>query len=271
MSRVLTSHRRPGSRRDAKATGELLRLWQQHGDRGARDAIVEEFLPLARRLAGRYANPREPMEDLVQVATVGLLGAIDRFDPDRDTPFVAFAIPTILGELRRYFRHTGWSAHIPRGAQEMALRVDRASQQLTAQTGRAPRVAELAEYLEVSLEDVLLGLEVEAAHHAASLDAPAPGAEPDESPMLADLLSSSEDGFGLVDAKLSFIAAISRLPFQQRRALSLRIEGDMRQVDIARRLGCSQMQISRLLREAGRNLRALTDPELPQPHSARQP
>jgi RNA polymerase sigma-B factor len=265
MTRVLTPHHPLSSHHDAGWTSELLRRWQQHGDRQARDAFIQEFLPLARRLAGRYANPHEPVEDLVQVATLGLLGAIDRFDPERETPFVAFAVPTILGELRRYFRNTGWSVHIPRGAQEMAIRVDRASREITAQTGCAPRVAELAEYLEVSLEDVLLGLEAAVARYADSLDASAPSPEPDQSHTLADVLGDCDDGLALVDAKLSLSVAMSQLPFQQRRALRMRIEDDMRQVDIARRLGCSQMHVSRLLRDAACRVRALLDPELPSP------
>ncbi len=149
----------------------------------------------------------------------------------------------------------------------MAIRVDHASREITARTGRAARVAELAEYLEVSLEDVLLGLEVAAARHADSLDAPAPSAAPEQTHTLADTLGDSDDRFALVDAKLSLSHAIGQLPFQQRRALSLRLEGDVRQVDIARQLGCSQMHISRLLRDAAHNLRALLDPELPKPGS----
>ena len=137
MTHPSLSDRSATRRRASGPTAESVQLWQQHRDQRAREAVVKEFLPLARRLARRYASPHEPMEDLVQVASVGLLGAIDRFDPDRGTPFVAFAVPTILGELRRYFRNTGWSAHVPRAAQEMALRVDRASRQITAQTGRA--------------------------------------------------------------------------------------------------------------------------------------
>ena len=217
---------------------------------------------MARRLAGRYANPYEPMEDLVQVATVGLLDAIDRFDPDRGTPFGAFATPTILGELRRYFRATGWSVHVPRIAQEIALRVTRAAREITAQTGHTPRVAAIAEYLEVTIEDVLTGLDASNAHYAVSLDRSAPGADLDEPQTLVDTLGLADDAFGLVETRLSLSAAMTRLPYMQRRALTLRLEMNLRQADIAQRLGCSQMQISRLLCQAVRNLRELTDPEL---------
>jgi RNA polymerase sigma-B factor len=234
--------------------------WQEHHDRQARDQVFAEFLPLARKLAGRYVNPHEPLEDLVQVASIGLLGAIDRFDCGRGTHFSSFAIPTILGELKRHFRDTGWSAHVPRGAQEMALRVDRATRQITAQTGRAPRVQALAEYLEVSTEDVLLGLDAGTAHYSVSLDAPAPGgtAEADGPAALTDSLGQEDERLSLVETRLSLGAAITRLPYLERQALSLRIDHDMKQVDIARELGCSQMQVSRLLCRAGARVRHLT-------------
>jgi len=239
---------------------ELALRWQEQGDRAARDELFQRFQPLARRLAGRYTNPHEPLEDLVQVAYVGLLGAVDRFDPRRGARFSSFAIPTILGELKRYFRNTGWSAHVPRGAQEMALRVDRASARLAADTGRTPRVAELAEYLEISLEDVIGGLEAGSAHYSVSLDAPAPGSTTEEPQSLGDGIGAGDDGYGLVDAKLALSAAMTRLPHLERRALQLRIDGDLKQSEIAERMGCSQMQVSRLLRRAQANLQQLTDP-----------
>jgi RNA polymerase sigma-B factor len=234
--------------------------WQDEGDRAARDELFRQFQPLARRLAGRYTNPHEPLEDLVQVAYVGLLGAVDRFDPRRGARFSSFAIPTILGELKRYFRNTGWSAHVPRGAQEMALRVDRASARLASDTGRTPGVAELAQYLEVPLEDVIAGLEAGNAHYSVSLDAPAPGSANEEEQTLGDGLGEGDDGYELVDAKLSLSAAMTRLPHLEHRALQLRIDGDLKQSEIAERMGCSQMQVSRLLRRAQATLRELTDP-----------
>src|SRR5579871_2299660 len=141
---------------------ELFVQWQRHGDRRAREELIERFLPLARKLARRYAGPREPFEDLMQVASLGLVKAVDRFDTSRGTAFSSFAVPTILGELKRYFRDLGWSVHVPRGAQ----------QQLTAKTGRPPSVPDLAAYLELSIEDVLDALETAGAHHCVSLDTP---------------------------------------------------------------------------------------------------
>jgi RNA polymerase sigma-B factor len=238
----------------------LVSRWREHGDMRAREELFTRFLPLARKLAGRYTNPHEPLEDLVQVASVGLLGAIDRFDPGRGVRFPAFAIPTILGELKRYFRNTGWSAHVPRGAQEMALRVDRAVRQITEQTGRQPRVEELAGYLEVSAEDVLTGLDAATAHYSVSLDAPVTTAEADEPDTLGDTIGREDERYGLIETSVSLAIAVARLPYLERRALSLRLDGDMKQTDIARALGCSQMQVSRLLRRAAASLHDVTDP-----------
>jgi RNA polymerase sigma-B factor len=245
----------------ALETNVLVARWRDDSDEQARDELFARFLPLARKLAARYSNPHEPLEDLVQVASLGLLGAIDRFDPSRGVRFPAFAIPTILGELKRYFRNTGWSAHVPRGAQEMALRVDRAARQITAQTGRHPRIEELAEYLEVTAEDVLAGLDAGTAHYSVSLDAPVNGAEDEEPDTLGDSLGHDDDRYGLVEATMSLGVAMTRLPYLERQALSLRLARDMKQTDIARELGCSQMQVSRLLRRAAAKLREMTDPD----------
>jgi RNA polymerase sigma-B factor len=189
---------------------------------------------------------------------VALLGAIDRFDPDRGQSFVAFAIPTILGELKRYFRAVGWSTHVTRGAQELALRVDRASKELAARTGHAPRVKELATYLELDIDYVLAGLEASAAQYAVSLDAPAPSSKPGLPQLLGESLGDDDDGFGLVEAKLAMSSAIGRLPYLEREALRLRMEGSLKQIEIADQLGCSQMQVSRLLRRASATIRELT-------------
>ena len=254
---------RPGPTPERTLSVNTLALrWREHHDEAAREELLRRFLPLARKLAGRYANPHEPLEDLVQVASVGLLGAIDRFDPRRGVRFPAFAVPTILGELKRYFRNTGWSAHVPRGAQEMALRVDRAARHLAAQTGRHPRVEELAVYLEVTTEDVLAGLDAGTAHYSVSLDAPASNSDGEEPDSLGDSLGSEDDSYGLVETTVSLSVAATRLPYLERRALALRLDQDMKQTEIARELECSQMQVSRLLRRAASRLREMTDPDL---------
>ena len=196
------------------------------------------------------------------MASMGLLGAIDRFDPGRGVRFPAFAIPTILGELKRYFRNTGWSVHVPRGAQEMALRVDRAIRQIETRSGHQPSVGELAQFLELSYEDVLVGLDAGTAHYSVSLDAPLTMSEGEEQPdTLGDSIGDVDESYGLVEASMSLSAALARLPHLERLALTLRLEQDLKQTEIAREIGCSQMQVSRLLRRAAAQLHDMTDPD----------
>ncbi len=241
-------------------SAELFQRFHESGDPQAREELVRRFLPLARKLAGRYTNPCEPFEDLVQVASVGLLGAIDRFDPGRGVEFQSFAVPTILGELKRYFRGTGWSAHVPRRAQEFALKVDKAVREISARTGEAPGVTDLAHYLELSTEDVLTGLDASQAHFSLSLDAPSRQSDGrSEADSFLDGLGREDQGFGLVETMVSLGAALEQLPPIECEALTLRLTGDLKQIEIAERLGCSQMQVSRLLRRAAAHVRELME------------
>jgi RNA polymerase sigma-B factor len=253
--RLGASVRQPNARADVNA---LIAAWQQDADEDARDAVFDQFFPLARRLARRYRTPHEPFEDLVQVASVGLLGAIDRFDPRRGINFGSFAIPTVLGELKKYFRSTGWAVHVPRGQQEIALRIEKAVREIVARSGLYPGVRELAEYLEVSTEEIVAGLDAGAAHYAMSLDAPLTAAEPDDPDCLIDTVGRDDDGYALTEATMSLVSAIARLPYCERRALALRLERDLKQTEIAAELGCSQMQVSRLLRRAAVRLCEMT-------------
>src|SRR5436190_10249681 len=241
----------------------LFERLRRDGDTAAREELVRRFLPLARKLATRYTNPYEPFEDLLQVASIGLLGAVDRFDPSRGVGFPSFAIPTILGELKRYFRSTGWSAHVPRRAQELALRVDKASRQISARTGRAPRVEEIAQYLELPTEDVLMGLDAGRAHYSVSLDAPSSSTTVDSEPeSLGSSLGADDERIGLVETSSSLSSALRRLPYLEREALRLRLAEDLKQTEIAQRLGCSQMQVSRLLGRAAARVREMIEPKL---------
>src|SRR5271165_2033187 len=158
-------------------SSELFVRWREQGDEAAREELVEQFMPLARSLARRYGRSAEPLEDLLQVASLGLLKALDRFDPERGHAFPSFAVPTILGEMRRYFRDCGWAVHMPRSAQERALRVRDAKEHLTNERGRAPTVGQLAEYLELDIEEVIDALQALLSYETLSLDAPPPGAE----------------------------------------------------------------------------------------------
>ncbi len=248
-----------GSNTDAAI---LFVRWQKHGDQRAREELVERFLPLARKLARRYGGAREPFDDLMQVASLGLVKAIDRFDPSRGTAFSSFAVPTILGELKRYFRDLGWAVHVPRGAQELALKVEDAQQQLTAKTGRPPTVYDLAQFLELSAEDVLDALETAGAHHTVSLDTPRDDAD-GEAGTLADAFGEQDARFEFVEASVSIAAAAQNLSARERRVLELRFVRDITQTQIAELIGVSQMQVSRILRRALSQLRDLTDGERP--------
>ena len=165
----------------------LFRRWQDQGDERARDMLVERYLPLARKLALRYVRSSEPLDDLVQVASLGFLKALTRFQLDRRNRFATFAVPTILGELRRYFRDAGWAVHVPRGAQERALQLERAQRELTGRYGRSPTVAELVEYTEMDVEQVLDALQAAGAYDTLSLDAPRQGGDGELEPLVESL------------------------------------------------------------------------------------
>jgi RNA polymerase sigma-B factor len=255
----------PVSTADSQA---LFERWRHTQDREARDELISRFLPLARKLARRYTQSSEPYDDLVQVASLGLVKAVERFDPDRGFAFTSFAVPTIVGELKRYFRDTGWAIHVDRGAQERARRINEAQRAISARTGRPPRVDELAQYLELSEEEVLDGLQVAEAYGTVSLDAPLAG---EEDATRIDAIGDEDQRLGLVDDQTTIFAAAKHLPQREREILFLRFGEDLTQSEIAERVGVSQMQVSRLLRRSLQRLRQLTgDPHLPRQASARE-
>jgi RNA polymerase sigma-B factor len=211
-------------------------------------------MPLARRLAMRYHRKSEPLEDLIQVANMALVKAIDRFDPERGTTLSTYAVPTILGELRRYFRDTGWSVHMSRQLQERTLRVERVSGRLEARLGRSPSVAELAAEMDLPEEEVLGALEASTAYQTASLDEHLH--EEDGSGLtLMDLLGSEDDGFELVEDRSAAQSAMRTLDDRARQIVELRFIAGMTQSQIGAELGVSQMHVSRLLRRALATLR----------------
>jgi RNA polymerase sigma-B factor len=236
---------------------QLFVRWQRDGDQTARESLVRRFMPLTRSLARRYDRSSEPFEDLLQVASVGLLKAIDRFDHERGHSFPSFAVPTILGEMRRYFRDCGWSVHVPRGDQERALKVRDAQETLTNEQGHAPTVNQLAVYLELGAEQVIDALQATQAYDALSLDAPRPGAE-DETGSYGESMGSEDERYEMVELDATIVAAIKHIPPRERSMLHMRFVEDLTQTEIANRVGISQMQVSRLLRRSLDQLRALT-------------
>ena len=228
----------------------------RRGDEAAKEDIAAMYLPLAKRLAQRYVRSSEPREDLVQVACVGLVKAIERFDPERGPTFASFAIPTILGELRRYFRDATWAVHVPRGAQERAFAIEAAEEQLRATQRSAPTVEQIAEYLHLSSEEVLDGLLAVKAYEAESLDAPG-GSGEDEGRSPLEQIGAEDSSYELIEADASIVPAIRTLEERDRRVLHLRFVREMSQSEIAAQIGVSQMQVSRILARSLGQLREL--------------
>jgi len=240
-----------------KDSPDLFVRWQRHGDEAAREALLRQYTPLARGLARRYGRSSEPFEDLLQVAMLGLLKALDRYDAARGHAFASFAVPTILGEMRRYFRDSGWAVHVPRGAQERALKVRDAQERLANQQGRAPTVHQLAEYLEIDLEDVVDALQAIQAYETLSLDAPRPRAD-GEVVAYGDTVGEEDDRYELVELDATITAVLGHIAPRERAILRMRFVDDLTQTQIAERVGISQMQVSRLLRRSLEQLRAMT-------------
>jgi RNA polymerase sigma-B factor len=236
---------------------ELFARAHNHGDGRAREQLIERYLPLARRLARRYQRAEEPLEDLVQVASLGLIKAIDRFDAEREVVFSSYAVPTILGELRRHFRDRTWSVRVPRDLQELALRVDHAVTHLSVGHRRSPSVSEIAQAVGASDEQVLEALEAAAAYRATSLDASrsATHAE-DAGESVADTVGTHEDGFRRAEERATLEPLLARLTPRERVVLQLRFSADLTQAEIGERIGVSQMQVSRLIRQALARMRA---------------
>jgi RNA polymerase sigma-B factor len=226
----------------------------QSGDPALRDALVERYLPLARQLARRYQRPDEPIDDLVQVASLGLLKAIDRFDATRDVAFSSYAVPTILGEIKRHFRDRTWSVRVPRDLQDMALRVERAVADLTRELHRQPSVAELSGYLGISEEQALEALEAAGAYHATSLEMPR-GGDLDAGDTLADTIGGDEEGYDRAEERATIDQLMQTITPREREVLRLRFEQDLTQAEIGEIIGVSQMQVSRLIRQSVSRLR----------------
>ncbi|MGI8427879.1 MAG: SigB/SigF/SigG family RNA polymerase sigma factor [Solirubrobacteraceae bacterium] len=255
----MTLTRTRGASAVAADSAVLFGRWRRYRDLAARNELIRRFLPLAHKLARRYVRSSEPYEDLAQVASLGLVKAVERFDPARGYAFSSFAVPTILGELKRYFRDSGWALHVDRGAQERARKVTAAQQEISARSG-VPTVGELAQYLEIDEEAVLDGLQTAEAYDAISLDAPSPGSDADTPLSRLDAIGERDRTLEQVDEAATIFAAARHLPERERRILYLRFGEDLPQTEIAKRIGVSQMQVSRLLRRSLARLRERTEP-----------
>jgi RNA polymerase sigma-B factor len=231
------------------AERELLVRYHRDGEVAAREELVERFIPLARDLALRYSYTDEPVDDLIQVAALGLLKAIDRFEPGRGSKFTSYAAPTILGELKRYFRDKGWALHVPRDLQERVLAVSRERELLSKQLGRSPTVKEIARSLGRTPEEVLEAAEAASSYEAHSLDAPV-SREDGEAGALIDLIGGDDPALELVSGRAELSATWTELSAIEREVVRLRFTEDLTQREIGERVGYSQMHVSRLLRRA---------------------
>jgi RNA polymerase sigma-B factor len=241
--------------RDARSRADRLLLRRAHdGDPQAREQLVQRFLPLARQLARRYHRGGEPLDDLVQVASLGLLKAIDRFDPERTTAFSSFAVPTILGELKRHFRDKGWSVRVPRDLQELTVRVEPTNEALARDLGRTPTPNELAERLGCSLEQLLEAREAAGAYRAVSLDRPR-DEDDDSSDNIGQAFGVEDAGFSEAEDSATVSHLMRVLDEREREVLRLRFSEDLTQAEIGTRIGVSQMHVSRIIRQAIGRLR----------------
>lgn len=238
----------------------LFREYRRTGRRALRNRLVNAHAGLAGHIAKDYAGRSVEYDDLRQVALIGMVKSVERWDPERGVPFSAFASRTVNGELKRYFRDRTWAVRPPRGMQELAVTLSRVTNELTQSLGRAPTVNELAEATDASEDEILEALEARTSYRASSLDAPRPGAEDDGAgSSLGDRMATSEGGFAQTERELLSEALLSKLGAREAEIVRLRFWEDLTQSEIAERIGISQMHVSRLLRRALRDLRARLD------------
>jgi RNA polymerase sigma-B factor len=232
-----------------RADRALLERYLERRDPVDRNMLVERFLPLARALARRYQRTGEPFDDLFQVACLGLVKGIDRFDVNRDVAFITYAVPTMVGEIKRYLRDRTWSVRVPRGLQELALRVDANMAELSSALHRQPTVAEIAHAAAATEQQVLDALQAAGAYRATSLQTPRAG-EDGADDTLGDTLASTEHGFDLAEDRATLAQLLHAITPREREVLRLHFEDDLTQREIGQRIGVSQMQTSRIIRHS---------------------
>lgn len=238
---------------DKDRTRELFRRYKEEGDEEAREQLIESHLNLVRYLASKFKNRGEPMEDLVQVGSLGLIKAIDRFDPERGLEFTTFATPTIMGEIKRHFRDKGWSVRVPRRLQELSAKVNQATDELTSELNRTPTVEEVATRLGASVDEVLEAMESSSAYSAVPLEGGG-ASEDDDAPSVIDRFATEDTELISSDDRMVIEDTISSFSPREQEAIRMRFVDGLTQVEIAEKLGISQVQVSRLLRRALRRV-----------------
>ncbi len=245
---------------DKQKTRELFRRYKEEGDMDAREQLVMSHLNLVRFLANKFKNRGEPLDDLVQVGYLGLLKAIDRFDPDRGLEFTTYATPTIMGEIKRHFRDKGWSVRVPRRLQELSAKVNQATDTLTTQLQRSPTVQEIADYLGASVDEVLEAMESSSAYSSVPLEGTG-NSDSDDAPSVIDRYGSEDNELEFTDDRLVIEDALKGFSPREREVIELRFLKGMTQIEIAEKLGISQVQVSRLLRRTLKKIQEKIDPD----------
>lgn len=245
---------------DKEKTRELFRRFKEEGDMEAREKLVMSHLNLVRFIANKLKNRGEPIDDLIQVGYLGLLKAIDRFDPSRGLEFTTFATPTIMGEIKRHFRDKGWSVRVPRRLQELSAKVNQATDTLTSQLQRSPTIAEIADYLDATVDEVLEAMESSSAYSSVSLEAPS-GADDDDTPSVIDRYATEDSDLAFTDDRIIIEEALASFSPRERDVIEMRFLKGMTQIEIAEKLGISQVQVSRLLRRTLKKIQDKIDPE----------
>ena len=244
----------------------LLAQYAATRDRLLRDTLVERFMPLARSIALRYARGGEPLDDLVQVASLGLLKALDRFDPQRGVAFSSYAVPTIAGEIRRHFRDRCWTVRPPRALSDTLGQIDRVTAELRSRLGRAPTVREIGQALELTDEAVLEAHQARRELTVASLDEPLQGHEDDDDTLTGHMVGAEDPGYERAQDRATLQELAAVLTERERRVLDLRFTHDLTQEEIGTEIGVSQMQVSRLIRQALAKLTEAAAAEAEAPH-----
>ena len=256
----MTSKNSGKSAWDKEKTRELFRRFKEEGDMDAREKLVMSHLNLVRFIANKFKNRGEPIDDLIQVGYLGLLKAIDRFDPSRGLEFTTFATPTIMGEIKRHFRDKGWSVRVPRRLQELSAKVNQATDTLTSQLQRSPTIAEIADYLDATVDEVLEAMESSSVYSSVSLEAPS-GADDDDTPSVIDRYATEDSDLAFTDDRIIIEEALASFSPRERDVIEMRFLKGMTQIEIAEKLGISQVQVSRLLRRTLKKIQDKIDPE----------
>jgi RNA polymerase sigma-B factor len=255
-------HRTPKGKAawDKDRTRELFRQYKATGDSEVRDQLIVSHLNLVRFLASKFKNRGEPLDDLIQVGTIGLIKAIDRFDPSRGLEFTTYGTPTILGEIKRHFRDKGWSVRVPRRLQELSAKVNQANDELTNELSRSPSVEEIAKRVGASVDDVLEAMESSSAYSSVPLEGGG-SSDDDDAPSVIDHYATEDEDLAASDDRIVLEDAIRDFSPREKDVIRMRFFEGMTQVEIAERLGISQVQVSRLLRRTLRRVQDKIDPE----------